>query len=362
MQKFNQLFIQPAIYGLALAFVTLLFFPELIGKQSIFTNGQTPQQPPPLSYANAVRKAAPAVVNIYSLSIVTTPRFLRSKPVPRRELGSGIIMSSDGFILTNHHVVDNADQIEVVLQDGRIMRAELIGKDMATDLALLKVDAQGLPVIDQDPNFTPQVGDVVLALGNPLNLGLAITHGIISAKEKRLSDTSYVSLLQMDAAINAGNSGGAVVNSNGLLIGISTSAFQTQYNDIQGIFFAVPYKTAVKVMDKLVRYGRFIRGYLGVNGQPISAEGKEIYSNTEVVAGIRLTGVEAYGPAYKAGLRPGDVIFKIDETPIVSLPGTLEIIEDTQPGTTVNFSILRNGQALTVPVVIEAAKPVINKR
>ena len=185
-----------------------------------------------------------------------------------------MIMSPDGYILTNYHVINNADQILVILTDGRrFFDVQLIGFDTITDLALLKINANHLPVIPVNDNYTTNVGDLVLAIGNPLNLGQTITQGIISATGKqKITDSPYNNLLQMDAAINVGNSGGALVNSNGDLVGITSAQFKTRENlNIQGIFFAVPYTLAKEVMGKLIRHGRVVRGYLGFEGTAVDS-------------------------------------------------------------------------------------------
>lgn len=340
--------ITPIIYGLAFAFIVFLVFP-----QTVSTKNFTPSfRSKPDSYATAVRRAAPAVVNIYSLSINQTPRFMRSEPEQRQELGSGVVMSEDGFILTNYHVVNSADQIEVVLQDGRMMQAELIGKDLLTDLALLKIDASDLPVIPQKSSLRPHVGDVILAMGNPLNLGLTVTHGIISATEKRFFDSNYVNFIQMDAAINAGNSGGAIVNSEGYLVGISTSAFEARNENVQGIFFAIPYHTALRIMSQLAQYGRIIRGYLGAQGHPVDALGQNIYTNI-AAQGIMLDRIEPLGPAYKAGLQVGDVITSVNGNPVISVAATLYAIETTTPGDKLALVVERNGTVIDKQVIVE---------
>lgn len=338
----------PIIYGLAFAFVIFLVFP-----QTVSTKNFTPSfRSGPDSYATAVRRAAPAVVNIYSLSITQTPRFMRSEPEQRQELGSGVVMSADGYILTNYHVVNSANQIEVVLQDGRMMQAELIGKDLLTDLALLKINATDLPVIPQKANLRSQVGDVILAMGNPLNLGLTVTQGIVSATEKRFFDSNYVNFIQMDAAINAGNSGGAIVNSEGYLVGISTLAYEAQNENVQGIFFAIPYHTALRIMNQLAQYGRIVRGYLGAQGHPVDALGQRIYTNA-AAQGIMLDRIEPFGPASKAGLTVGDIITSVNGDPVTSIAEALYAIETTTPGDQLNLVTVRNGQVIERKVTVE---------
>ncbi|NQY62168.1 MAG: trypsin-like peptidase domain-containing protein [Alteromonadaceae bacterium] len=337
--------IHSASYGVMFAVVILLLFPQLRSNSILALN--IFQAPPPaqaLSYAKAVNIAGPAVVNIYSTEIQTTPRYNRN-PRQSIRLGSGVIMESSGYILTNFHVVQNANLIEVVIQNGQTYPAELIGFDIYTDLAVLKVNAVNLPVIPQNKQQASLAGDVVLAIGNPLNLGQTVTQGIISATGRSgLSNTSYQEFLQMDAAINEGNSGGALVNTNGILVGINTIKF-TQLNpqlDIQGIFFAVPYQLAYKIMQKIIENGRVVRGWLGVSA-------REYRLN---VKGFVIDEITASSPASIAGLKSGDVIYQIGETEITSITQALDIVAETKPNTSVIFKIYRDKQQFDIPVLI----------
>ncbi|WP_199609679.1 trypsin-like peptidase domain-containing protein [Flocculibacter collagenilyticus] len=358
MRKTLLFLLQSISYGLAIAFLVIIFFPSLRGDlnlNSVIFKSST-QHPPAVSYSAAVRSASPAVVYIYSESFTKDPRYL-SQQSRSVELGSGVLMNSDGYILTAYHVIDNADQIAVALQDGRRLEAELVGSDKLTDLALLKIDTDNLPVIPQDPKINPQVGDVVLAIGTPLNLGQTITQGIISATGKKgITGSSHADFLQMDAAINPGSSGGALVNSNGLLVGINaanTNNFQARFNiDVQGIFFAVPYHVAIKVMNKIIEHGRVIRGYLGITGVSINSAGAEVSSTAELVAGILVGSLDPLGPAWNAGLKRGDVLLAIEETRLTNIQEALDIVADTLPGTTLNFTIARDGKKFKVPVLI----------
>ena len=235
--------VRSASYGVVFAVVLLLLVPQLRDNHSDALNllnfSTKPQ--PPLSYAKAVAAAGASVVNIYSTAILKNPRYGQQSRENTR-LGSGVIMDAGGYILTNFHVVQNADLIQVLLQNGQILAAELIGFDLYTDLAVLKVNAENLPVIPQNKNLSSLSGDIVLAIGNPLNLGQTVTQGIVSATGRTgLSNTSYQKFLQMDAAINEGNSGGALINTNGELVGINSRQFTDKQLNIQGIFFAVPY-------------------------------------------------------------------------------------------------------------------------
>ena len=334
-----------ASYGVMFAVVLLLLVPELREKNlspwQIFNKSE--QQTQPLSYAKAVRLAGPAVVNIYSEDIQTDGNY-GQQPRTTTRLGSGVIMHERGYILTNYHVVQSADLIVVVLQRGQKLHAELIGYDEITDLAVLQVQANNLPVIPQNSTLKSQVGDVVLAIGNPLNLGQTVTQGIVSATGQVGLSTSYLQFLQMDAAINNGNSGGALINSNGQLVGINSAKFaQANRNvNIQGISFAVPFELAHKIMLKIIENGRVVRGWLGVDAQ----------DNVSNFKGFIINGVSAKSPAMQAGLKAGDVVYQINNIQLSSAKHGLDIIAETAPGTTLNFNISRANQQLTLPVTI----------
>ncbi len=334
-------------YGIVIAIALLLLMPELReGNDSWWNILQSSQQnSQPLSYAKAVRSASPAVVNIYSEEIQNTPSFNNMRQNTTR-LGSGVIMESSGYILTNYHVVQNATVILIWLQNGQRLPAELIGYDIYTDLAVLKVNASNLPVIPQTLDQESYVGDVVLAIGNPLNLGQTVTQGIISATGRNgLSNTSHLEFLQMDAAINNGNSGGALVNSNGQLVGINSRQFNKlipQMNDVQGIFFAVPYKLAHKVMQKIIETGRVTRGWLGIKATDYNYRFK----------GFVISSVTANSPADKAGLQPGDIVYQIGEDVINSITHALDIVAETTPGTKLNFKVYRNKTPIELTVTI----------
>lgn len=332
-------------FGIMLAIALLLLLPQLRDDNPLtwnFFNSQ-PKDSPPLSYAKAVNLAGPAVVNIYSNDIQNDSRLGR-KGINTTKLGSGVIMASNGYIMTNFHVVQDADLIIVLLQSGQQLPAQLIGFDILTDLAVLKVNAQNLPVIPQKENMVSLVGDVVLAIGNPLNLGQTVTQGIVSGTGRNgLSTTSYLEFLQMDAAINEGNSGGALVNTNGELVAINSRKF-TQLNpqmNIQGIFFAVPYQLANKVMNKIITHGRVVRGWLGVTS-----------SSLNNLKGFIIDGVADNSPAQLAGLLPGDLITKIDNVPVTGITQALDIIAETKPGTQLTFFLYRDKKPLELNVTI----------
>ncbi len=332
-------------YGVLLAVALLLLIPDLsdvpLAEQLLGTKKQNSR---PLSYAKAVSIASPAVVNIYSEDIVPRQGYGR-KARKSTTLGSGVIMDSNGYILTNLHVIQNADLIYVVLQSGQPFPAELIGFDQITDLAVLKVNASNLPTIPQESQQQSLPGDVVLAIGNPLNLGQTVTQGIISATGRSgLSNTNYLNFLQMDAAINEGNSGGALINSNGVLVGINSRQY-TESNpqlNIQGIFFAIPYQLAAKIMQQIIENGRVVRGWLGISATQYIIDAK----------GFVVDAVSPVSPAFAAGIQAGDVVYQIGDQPIHSIVQALDIVAETRPKTTLLFKLHRQGKNIEVEVTI----------
>ncbi|MCA2018449.1 outer membrane-stress sensor serine endopeptidase DegS [Vibrio tritonius] len=302
-----------------------------------------------LSFNQAVHRAAPAVVNIYSRQYDRN----NHKKLSTQGLGSGVIVSKKGYIITNYHVIAQADQIIVALQDGRVAAAQLVGKDKRTDLAVLRIEGSNLPVIPLNPNYQPKVGDVVLAIGNPYNLGQTTTFGIISATGRSsISAGRRQAFIQTDAAINEGNSGGALVNSRGELVGINTASFQ-QATDIEtyGISFAIPFSLANTIMDKIIADGRVIRGYIGVDGEDMNAMTSRLLDG-EHIGGILVIGIDPNGPAHKAGLHANDIILKIDGKKISGRQSVMETITNLRPGTRVNITILRKGKEMDLPVTI----------
>jgi serine protease DegS/serine protease DegQ len=326
----------------------------------------------PVSYADAVDRAAPAVVNIYADKIVTErpvrifrdpllQQFLGGVAGPamrRREqsLGSGVIFTSDGYVLTNNHVISGASDIQVMLHDGRVAHARLIGSDPDTDLAVLKINASQLPTIAVDPD-PPRVGDVVLAIGNPFGIGQTVTMGIVSALQRQLSLSPYEDFIQTDAAINSGNSGGALVNAQGQLVGINTAMLDRDVG-AQGIGFAIPMRTAKRVLEQIVEHGHVARGWLGVE------VGNVVVSADSGLPGAArgATVVEVYpgGPAAQAGLQPGDILLKLGKHPIID-PADLRSREaELAPGSKVEVSGLRTGEPFSTEVVL-AQRPSLGR-
>jgi Do/DeqQ family serine protease len=320
------------------------------------------------SFADIVARVAPAVVTVRSARRVRAPRqhpffddpllreFFGAPRAPQSEaprqqgLGSGIIVTGEGYILTNHHVVDGAEEITIVLSDKRAYPARLVGSDPPSDLAVLKVDEHNLPVLSMGNSDAARVGDVVLAIGNPLGLEQTVTAGIISAKSRTtgLSDGSFEDFIQTDAPINQGNSGGALINTAGELVGINSQILSPTGGNI-GIGFAIPVNMARSVMDQLVQNGRVRRGSLGVTIQQVTSDIAASLGLREV-RGALVTSVVSGSPADRAGLTSGDVITAFNGTPINDANSLRNAVAGSQPGTSVALTVHRRGgeQQLTV--------------
>lgn len=327
--------------GLIVAAVVIIALPSIkqTPNSSVFTN-------PPMSFARAVNRSAPAVVNIYSVGEVSGS-FYNPRPTTVWRLGSGVIMNSRGYILTAHHVVDDFDQIEIALQDGRRYGAQLIGSDRYTDIAVLKIDADNLPIIPQQEDIDTRVGDIVLAIGNPYNLGQTITQGIVSANGGRIGvSNSYSDLIQMDAVINEGASGGALINSNGDLVGINNASYSSLTGEGgEGIYFAVPVRTAKQIMEKIITDGAVVRGYLGISvGDSLDSQ--------RPVPGIRVTDVDKDGPAAKAGLQKDDFITEVAGRAVATPGEGLDLVADTKPGTEIEIVFYRGEERLITTATV----------
>lgn len=365
------------VLGLALAFVVGLLWPgtgERLRQRFGLDAGPAARvaapapgaaAAPTLSYADAVARAAPSVVNIYANKTVTEQALrMYTDPwmqqvfggvpvgsVKRKEqsLGSGVIVSADGYVLTNNHVIANADDIQVLLYDGRVAKATLVGADPETDLAVLKIDAGNLPVAHILPHTTLRPGDVVLAIGNPFGLNQTVTMGIVSAIGRQLSSSSPEDFIQTDAAINLGNSGGALIDAHGNLVGINTLLIGKAAN-AEGIGFAIPVDSAKKVLDQIIDTGHVVRGWLGADYTfvPVAANG----GLPAAARGVMVADVYPGGPAALAGVQPRDILLEIGGQDITD-PSNLRKREAAlKPGSKVEVSGLRNGVPFHVELTI----------
>lgn len=334
--------LQSALIGLVCAAFILFVLPKFT--QTSTTTNEV------MSFKDAVRTASPAVVNVYNQIFISESN-LDAGEIRTDNLGSGVIMTKDGYILTNKHVIESADQIIVALQDGRLFEANLIGSDRLTDLAVLKIRANNLRTIPQNPKRQVHVGDIALAIGNPYNLGQSVSQGIISATGRNaIGETvGRQNFIQTDASINRGNSGGALINSLGELVGISTLSIGKDASEIaEGLSFAIPIDIANDVLAKIIRDGRVIRGYFGVQTNIIfnNDEGSE-------TSGILIENVVVNGPADKAGIKIGDIIRKFNGVDVGSSAQIMQVISNTPPQTQVRVVISRLGKTLEIPVTIE---------
>ncbi|MGH8287042.1 MAG: S1C family serine protease [Steroidobacteraceae bacterium] len=343
--------------GLALAFVVIAFRPEVIGRNTERTPAApaaTVPAPARATYAEAVQRAAPGVVNIYTARLVTEqiapsrleqlfgefwPRYRRRI---ERSLGSGVIVDSRGHIVTNHHVIANADSIRVQLADGRIADATIVGSDPDTDLAVLKIALEPLPVMPLGRSDQLRVGDVVLAIGNPIGLSQTVTHGIVSATSRgQLGVATFENFIQTDAPINFGNSGGALIDANGELIGINT-AIVAKNLGVEGIGFAIPVNMVRGVLRDVIAQGRVIRGWIGIVPEDISDSQAALIGLAQ--GGVLIANLYVGSPAQQAGVQPGDVLTAIDGTAVRSAQEAIARIATRKPGESVRLQGMRGRQ------------------
>ncbi len=342
--------LQSICIGLAAAFVVVLLRPELL---PLAGNPRPATSAAPASYADAVDVSAPAVANIYTRRLLQLGA--AADPGDRLQLntslGSAVVIDPQGFLVTNYHVIADADEIRVQLADGRIADPQVVGYDAETDLALLKVELGVLPAIPLGRSSQLRIGDVVLAIGNPYGLTKTVTQGIVSATGRGLLGLmTFENFIQTDAAINEGNSGGALINSLGELVGINTAVL-AQDAGTEGISFAIPVDLVRGVVDAIQRDGRVIRGWVGLEPDelgPAEAEARGLEPNI----GILLDTVFEGGPAAAAGLMPGDVILSINGEAIRSRQQALLIVAGLEPGDTVTMNCWRNGQRFAVQIEV----------
>jgi len=376
MLKALRFFGWPLLAGVLIALLIIQRYPQWVGLPSLDVNlQQAPQtnyvQQGPVTYADAVVRAAPAVANLYTTKVVNRnarplfedPQFRHffgnNAPKQKRmesSLGSAVLMSPEGYLLTNNHVVLNADQIVVALKDGRETLARVIGSDPETDLAVLKIDLKNLPAITIGRSDTLRIGDIALAIGNPFGVGQTTTMGIISATGRnQLGLNNYEDFIQTDAAINPGNSGGALVDANGNLTGINTAIF-TKSGGSQGIGFAIPINLAMEVMKSIIEHGQVIRGWLGIEVQPLTPDLAASFGLSGR-PGIVVAGIFRDGPAQKAGLQLGDVILSIDGAPASDGRRSMNQVARIKPSDKISIQVMRNGKELKLTAEVGLRPP-----
>lgn len=367
MKRYWLLFSQVVTVLLAAYFVVLTLKPDWLGQASSLGSVallEAPASPPGSvpagSFRAAAQKASAAVV---SISTSKAPKnhpnsndpwfrffFGDQDNEPQVGLGSGVIVSPGGYILTNNHVIDGADEIEVILNDNRQARAKVIGTDPDSDLAVLKIELDKLPVIVLGNSDALQVGDQVLAIGNPFGVGQTVTSGIVSALGRnQLGINTFENFIQTDAAINPGNSGGALVDTSGNLLGINTAIYSRSGGNM-GIGFAIPVSTAKQVLESIVKDGQVTRGWIGVEPSELSAELAETFG-IKANRGVIITGVLQNGPAAQAGIRPGDVITSVAGKPVQDVSGLLTQVAALKPGVAARFGLLRQNNQTEIDVM-----------
>ena len=374
MRRLWLIFAQSATICLALLFVVSTLRPDLL-TWNTRGNVVPVKEPPPevparatASFSDAARKAMPAVVNIFTSQQVKRPRhpfmddplfryFFGEQPdlgPQRREgLGSGVVVSEQGFILTNHHVVEAVDQIEVALADSRKVSARVVGTDPETDLAVLKIELDNLPSITFARSEQVRVGDIVLAIGNPFGVGQTVTLGIVSGlRRSHLGITTFENFIQTDAAIHPGNSGGALVDVDGNLVGINTAIYsQSPIGTSIGIGYAIPVSIARQVMDQIIKKGSVTRGWIGVGVQDLT---RELAASLKLPAanGVLITQVERGGPAGKAGVQLGDVLLSVNDRQVADTSTVLNLIAGLQPGQQARLRLSREQAESEVLVTV----------
>jgi serine protease DegQ len=377
MYRLWLIFAQAATVAVAVLFVVSTFRPEWLPARSTQpipasitqqapTAGPLPNVARLGSFNDAVQRATPSVVNIFTSKEIRSQRHrLLDDPIFRRffgenlldeaqkasSLGSGVIVSTSGYVLTNHHVVEAADEIEVALADGKKLLAKVVGNDPETDLAVLRVNAEGLPAIVFGSSDALKVGDVVLAIGNPFGVGQTVTGGIVSALGRTgLGINTFENFIQTDAAINPGNSGGALVDAGGNLVGINTAIFSRSGGSM-GIGFAIPVSTAQMVLEQIVKSGSVTRGWIGVEVQELTPTVAESFK-LGATRGALIAGVLRGGPADKAGIKPGDVLVEVESKPVADPTAMLNLIAALAPGTQARMKLKRKGQDVEASISV----------
>ena len=377
MRKIWLIFSQTATVALAILFVVTTLKPEWLPQNRDATGAQVVElrqavsapggEPRNASYNEAVKRAVPAVVNVFTSKEVRSRHPLMNDPVFRHffgdqlgdaqrssGLGSGVIVSPKGYVLTNHHVVDSADEIEVALADGRKLRARLVGSDPESDLAVLQLQGvnEALPAITFGEDSSLRLGDVVLAIGNPFGVGQTVTMGIVSGLGRTPGINTFENFIQTDAAINPGNSGGALVDSNGNLVGVNTAIYSRAPGGASlGIGFAIPVTSVRQVMEQIIANGTVTRGWIGVEAQEITAEIADSF-RLPSTQGALIAGVIRGSPAEHGGVKPGDVLLLVEGKPVRDPAGMLNLVAALPPGKQATLRIRREQKELDLPVEV----------
>jgi serine protease DegQ len=391
MRKLWLIFAQATTVALAVLLVVTTLRPDILpsrpaangGVVTITQSGPATQVAAPAhvaaavtgSFSDAARKAMPSVVNIFTSKEVKLPRHpFMDDPLFRRffgdqlddetqrtsSLGSGVIVGGEGYVLTNHHVIEAADEIQVALNDGRQANARVVGTDPESDLAVLKVEIQNLPAVTFGRLEDVRVGDVVLAIGNPFGVGQTVTMGIVSALGRtHLGINTFEDFIQTDAAINPGNSGGALIDSSGNLIGINTAIYSRSGGSM-GIGFAIPVSLAREVMEQIIQTGSVTRGWIGVQVQDITPEQIESFKLGER-RGVLIADVMPRGPAEQAGVKPGDLLLAVQGKPVPDSAAMLKTVANTRPGDVATLTLLRNGQTISLDLTV-GKRPTVRGR
>ncbi|HEX9180732.1 MAG TPA: trypsin-like peptidase domain-containing protein [Burkholderiales bacterium] len=384
MRKLWLVFSQAATVALAVLFVVSTLRPDLLPGQGRNGGVITVREAPPVeggpraaaSYGDAARKAMPAVVNVFtSKEVKMSGHPLMNDPLFKyffgdrfdgetqraSSLGSGVIASPEGYVLTNHHVVEAADEIEVALADGRTARAAIVGSDPESDLAVVKIDLKDLPAITFGRADQVKVGDVVLAIGNPLGVGQTVTMGIVSATGRTgLGINTFENFIQTDAAINQGNSGGALVDASGNLIGINTAILSRTGGNI-GIGFAIPTSLARQVMEQIIQTGAVTRGWIGVEVQDLTAELSDSF-RVPGGKGVLIAGVIPGSPADQSGVKRGDVLVAVEGKPVADASGMLNLIAALEPGRPAGLTVLRNQTEVQLRVSVGKRPKIVPRK
>jgi len=341
--KFLGFIVRSVVMGMIAALFLFTFFPQLLSPiQNVVK--QPTESITPLSFSDAISKVSPSIVNIRTYK--PDPKRTNTNATAQLGMGSGIIISPQGYIVTNYHVISGVEEIAIELVDGRRTIAKVIGFDAETDLAVLKISMDNLPALTLNSNVEVKVGDITLVIGHPFGVGQSVTMGVVSATGRiALGISAYEDYIQTDAAVNLGNSGGALINSRGDLIGISSVYFT--FGTKTGISFAIPISLAMDVIEQIIFNGKVVRGWIGFNGGPIG--GTDEFGNSAYM----IEGTTRDGPAYLAGLKRGDIILTVNNLKVSSVGELHKMMAESKVGEKISFQINRNDEILDLEVIVQ---------